>query len=286
VGVLLHAAARWGGWASRSAVAAALSCTFDEFDPHVFCSTAMQKRYADVGAGVHLDPPAPRVARLLMDSALAPLLGGGIENTVTNAQADYRRAYGAFEALDARWEALRVAPMPESLNAGPLIGTVRRITRADMEARASALNAAEIACLTEPRIVDALFDRVGGFVIDSAQSDGALGARLRARGVRFAAVPAAVMSGLDEGLAVACWPRQRLSRDRFRPERATTLRRKSSDDGGAVPVAARADRAVAMRCIPVIWPRVGANRLFHPANENSPTGRKSVIDCDARRRPY
>ncbi len=141
-----------------------------------------------------------------MDSALAPLLGGGIENTVTNAQADYRRAYGAFEALDARWEALRVAPMPESLNAGPLIGTVRRITRADMEARASALNAAEIACLTEPRIVDALFDRVGGFVIDSAQSDGALGARLRARGVRFAAVPAAVMSGLDEGLAVAWWP--------------------------------------------------------------------------------
>lgn len=206
VGVLLHAAARWGGWASRSAVAAALSCPFDEFDPHVFCSTAVQKRYADVGAGVRLDPPAPRVARLLMDPALAPWLGEGIENAVTNARADYRRAYGAFEAPDARWEALRVAPMPESLNAGPLIGTVRRITRADMEARARALNAAEIACLTEPRIVDALFDRVGGFVIDSAQSDGALGARLRARGVRFAAVPAAVMSGLGEGLAVAWWP--------------------------------------------------------------------------------
>lgn len=43
-------------------------------------------------------------------------------------------------------------------------------------------------------------------MIDSAQNDGPLGTRLRARGVRFAAVPATVMSGLDEGLAVAWWP--------------------------------------------------------------------------------
>jgi len=64
----------------------------------------------------------------------------------------------------------------------------------------------DVAWLTEPRIVDALFEGVSGYIIAQEEAEGPLGVRLHGRGARFAAFGTEAFEQLESGMAIALWP--------------------------------------------------------------------------------
>lgn len=202
VDALLCALSEWGGNASHLAVAAAVSCALDERDGPVYTTAEIQQRAAQAGPAAAVAPPAPRIARLLMDPHLPLGLNLDLDREIRNAREDYMRAFGAWDPAVEPWRELRYAPPLTQLHGGPLVGTLRRVTRADMEAKADLLGPTDIAVLTEPRIVDALFEGAGGFLIDEQQANAPLGTRLRARDVRWATCSAEALERIQDGMAV------------------------------------------------------------------------------------
>jgi hypothetical protein len=203
VDALLYALSAWGGNASRLAVAAAVSCAFDKRDAPVYTTAEVQQRAAQAGLAAAVAPPAPRIAPLLMERLLPLGLNLDLDLEIRNAREDYIRAFGAWDPAAAEpWRDLRYAPPLTQLHGGPLVGTLRRVTRADMEAKADLLGPTDIAVLTEPRIVDALFEGAGGFLIDEQQANAPLGTRLRARDVRWATCSAEALERIQDGMAV------------------------------------------------------------------------------------
>jgi hypothetical protein len=202
VDALLYALSEWGGNASHVAVAAAVSCAFDERDGPVYTTAEVQQRAAQAGPAAAVAPPAPRIARLLMEPHLPLGLNLDLDREIHNARDDYLRAFGAWDPAVEPWRDLRYAPPLIQLHGGPLVGTLRRVTRADMEAKADLLGPTDIAVLTEPRIVDALFEGAGGFLIGEQQANAPLGTRLRARGVRWATCSAETLEHIQDGMAV------------------------------------------------------------------------------------
>ena len=75
-----------------------------------------------------------------------------------------------------------------------------------MESYADTLGPADIACLTEPRIVDALFDGVSGYLIAHEEADKPLGIRLQGRTARFATYGADEIRQLEDDAVIALWP--------------------------------------------------------------------------------
>lgn len=68
-----------------------------------------------------------------------------------------------------------------------------------MEEIALRLNASNVVCFTEPRIVDALFDRVGGILISLQDENAPQCKRLIGREVSFAMLDEERMAELKDG---------------------------------------------------------------------------------------
>ena len=147
VDALLYALSEWGGNASHVAVAAAVSCAFDERDGPVYTTAEVQQRAAQAGLAAAVARPAPRIARLLMEPHLPLGLNLDLDREIRNAREDYMRAFGAWDPAVEPWRDLRYAPPLTQLHGGPLVGTLRRVTRADMEAKADLLGPTDIAVL-------------------------------------------------------------------------------------------------------------------------------------------
>ncbi len=205
VDALLHALINWGGNASHIAVAAALSSTLDERDQAYYFTLEFERLAADRQAKPS-GPPEPRIAWLLLDPDSRLRGNLDIKNEVNIALADLEKVIGTGQT-GSRWPELQDAPRPTRLENGPLVGTVRRVTLANMESFAERLGPTEIACLTEPRIVDALLGGAGGYLIDDQQADDPLGIRLRTRGARFASYGCDTLNRFEDGSVVALWPR-------------------------------------------------------------------------------
>ncbi len=167
-GVLIHALANSGGNASHLAAATAISTGYDDLDGPVFFTRELADLTSDRASGAMVEPPSLSLARLLPEP--------------------------------------RPVPVPARLENGPLVGTVRKVTLANMEALADSLGPTEIACLTERRIVDALLDGASGFVIEEQQADEPLGRRLGRRNSRFATYDGAVLQTLGDGDALVLLP--------------------------------------------------------------------------------
>lgn len=208
VDALLHALTSWGGDASHVAVAAAVSCTFDERDPMVYTTRIMERRALQAGRTHPVSAPPARIARLLMDAASPLASNPRTSRQIHSAREDYVRAFGTWQPGDGRWEALLAAPAASVLREAPIVGCVRRVSRSNMESRATQLGPDDIAVLTESRIVDALFDGVGAFVIDERLADAPLSVRLRTRGARWATCSGEALAQLEEGTAIVWWPRE------------------------------------------------------------------------------
>ena len=205
VDALLYALVHWGGNASHVAVAAAVSVSFDEIRDPVIYYTEELERLARDAKLPKSRPPLPRITRLLFDPDTRLGMNLDVEHNVRLAREDCAQAFGAWEP-DGNWPELAYAPPATGLVNGPLVGRVRQVTLANMESLADRLGPADIACLTEPRIVDALLEEAGGFLIDDQEVNAPLGQRLRRRGVRFASFGHDVLNRFEDGSVLVLWP--------------------------------------------------------------------------------
>jgi TIR domain-containing protein len=95
----------------------------------------------------------------------------------------------------------------------PFMGTIVKATLSNMVELVDTLDVSSVACLTEPRIVDALFDHCGAVLILRQDPDSPQCRRLRDRGVPFGMLSQEVMSELSDGDHVVV-DKQQLSRSR------------------------------------------------------------------------
>jgi hypothetical protein len=206
--VLIRSLMTWGGDASCFAAAGALSTLDHEGDLYFTAelerlNSEQAPSYARLGTR-----PSAATARLLLDTSSALWQHHAIERELEVARGDLLTAFGDSWPSGDIGEAmrLRAAPTPADLVNGPLIGTIRRATRANMEAVAATAGPADVVCLTEPRIVDVLFMGVSGYLIRQEEIDQSLGVRLAAREARFAGFSQETMRQLHDGDVVGLWP--------------------------------------------------------------------------------
>jgi len=199
MGDLLIQVLREGGAAARIAAIGAISMA-EARASSVFYTSALAALHGSPGAHMSgaLDPPSRKLQAHLyaIDIYQPPVVRQQLEI----ARDDLRRAFAIDDLPTAySWFALRRAPAAASPHHAPFMGTVAKATTANMEALALEVNASNVVCLTEPRIVDALFDRAGAVLVPSQDEGSPQCRRLRGRGVPFAMLDSDRMAELKDG---------------------------------------------------------------------------------------
>ena len=198
VGDLLIQVLSEGGAAARIAAIGAIS-TAEAQAPSAFYTTALAAMHDAPGArrSGALDPPSRKLqARLFAIDVDQPPV---VRQQLLSAKEDLRRAF-ALDDLPSGygWYALRRAPAAASPHHAPFMGTVARATAVNMEALSLEVNASHVVCLTEPRIVDALFDRAGALLIPRQDEGSPQWRRLVGRDVSFAMLDEDRMAELQD----------------------------------------------------------------------------------------
>jgi hypothetical protein len=201
---MIHSLARFGGRASWIAAATAITGRFE--DDALFYTEELKQRaeLARTGeTGGSMDAsgkmPSASVAALLLDGPLHDPL----DRYLSNCRDELIQSLG--DSVDA----FRGAPPPDfgpsavQVSNGPIVGTVRRVELANMEAVAPQLGPTDIACLVEPRVVDDLLTNAGSYFIETQDTDSPLCQRLRNRRSRFAMFDRKVLDRLADGDCVS-----------------------------------------------------------------------------------
>lgn len=150
-------------------------------------------------------PPSQRLVALLDRIAHE---SDFVRQALDNGIADLQRDFGdQRSASNDHWQLLREESPAPLINNGPITGIVRRITAANMEEIAPELRVVDIACLTEPRIVDALLDQCGAFIIEAQDIESPLCRRLIGRDRRFAMLERRRLDALTDSDHIALEPR-------------------------------------------------------------------------------
>jgi hypothetical protein len=195
--LLIHVLSE-GGAAARIAAIGAISMA-EAQATSAFYTSALAAMHDAPGArrSGALDPPSRKLqARLFgIDLGQPPVVRQQLES----AKDDLRRAFAINDIpYGYSWYALRRAPAAASPHHSPFMGTVARATVANMEALALEVNASHVVCLTEPRTVDALFDRAGALLIPMQDEHSPQCRRLIGRDVPFAMLDADRMAELTD----------------------------------------------------------------------------------------
>jgi hypothetical protein len=174
-----------GSPAARVAAIGAIS-TAEKLAPPVFYLSELERMYSALrdSRGREPAPPSRKLQALLrgIDLDQPPIIGEQLDI----AKKDLRRAFGIDDLpYGYFWSALRARPPAEDPHHAPFMGTVVKASTANMEELALRLNAAHVVCLTQPRIVEALFERAGALLIP-LQYEEFQARRLAGRGVPFA----------------------------------------------------------------------------------------------------
>ena len=168
--------------------------------PSVFYLSELASRQGALGAtrSRALEPPSRKLQALLSGIDLDQ--PSFVSSQLDIAKDELRCAF-AIEDLPYgyKWFALRTAPQAIHVHRQAFMGTVAKATTANMEELAYRLNASHVVCLTEPRIVEALFDRAGSLLILLQDENSPLCQRLRGRRVPFAMLDAGMMAQLKDG---------------------------------------------------------------------------------------
>jgi hypothetical protein len=188
-----------GGAAGRIAAVGGISMA-EELEPAVFYVSelaSIHEAHATPRAG-SLEPPSRKLQALLYGIDLdQPLV---VQQQLQIAKDTLCRA---FEIDDLpygyNWFALRSTPPPVHQHCAPFMGTVAKAKTANMENLALRLNASHVVCLTEPRVVEALFDRAGSFLIPLQDENSPQCRRLSGRNASFAMLDAERMANLKDG---------------------------------------------------------------------------------------
>lgn len=195
-----------GGAASRIAAIGAISTSGSRSGP-VYYTTALAARHdvAQADRNEASEPPSRKLLALL--SGIDAGQPSVVRQQLELARDDLRRAFGIDDIpYGYTWFALRRAPAATGLHVVPFMGTVAKATATNMEALALSVTASHVVCLTEPRIVDALFERAGALLIPLQDEDSTQCRRLAGRGVPFAMLDDERMRALEDGDQIAIEP--------------------------------------------------------------------------------
>jgi hypothetical protein len=207
VDLLIHTLVKSGGMASHIAAAAAIATNDDRGDGLLYFTTELAELAPDLKERPAFPRPSASTARLLLDPDSQLHDNPDARDQVRISRDDFVRSFGSDWPLGTRlWPNLNIAPAPLAVENGPLVGIVRRVTLANMEACAETLGPKDIVCLTEPRIVDALLTNASGYLINADEMHAPLGQRLRNRSSRYAAFDAVQLDRFEDGSALALWP--------------------------------------------------------------------------------
>jgi hypothetical protein len=188
-----------GGTAARIAAIGGISMA-EELAPSVFYVSELAAGYAARSASRSgaREPPSRKLQALLSGIDLDQSLV--VQHQLKIARDDLRRAFAIDDLpYGYSWFALRRAPPAFHQHRAPFMGTVVKATTANMEELALRLNASHVACLTEPRIVDALFDRAGSLLIPLQDENSLQCRRLNSRSLPFAMLAPERMADLNDG---------------------------------------------------------------------------------------
>jgi len=152
----------------------------------------------------------PVVAATTRLPAPAMILSGELTDMGRGQTAEVQRivALAVVELMEAypdddlatwamNWHLETIGPAVH-VERGPLLGIVAKATVANMAQVAERIDPRHVVCLTEPRVVDALFDRAGAVLIPDQPDDTHLCKRLRARAVSFAMLPSDRLAALAD----------------------------------------------------------------------------------------
>ena len=207
LGDLLIRVLSMGGSASRIAAIGGITMGEEHAEPVFYLPELEDIARRKSAPSAPAIPPSHRLVALL--NGIAHGESDDVRQALEVGIADLQRDFGdqRSASIDG-WELLREEPPAPLINNGPIIGTVRRITAANMEDAAQELRVSDIACLTEPRVVDALLDRCGAFIIEEQDIASPLCRRLIGRDRRFAMLERRRMDTLGDGDHVAFEPRR------------------------------------------------------------------------------
>mgnify|MGYP007079446373 CR=1 FL=1 len=191
------------GPVSRIAVCVALSMTDRTADSVHYLS-----RLQETASGQEeTDLPIPSQRMISLLSLISADYTDVVEPILRNAKFDLQKAYGIEDfPYPAFWTDVRHFDAPLLCHNGPFAGRVRLATTDNMVQLAREVNLADVVCLTEPRVVDALFDRAGAVLSAEPDVDAPRHRRLQGRSIPFAAVTPEAMAAVAKAHAVAASP--------------------------------------------------------------------------------
>jgi len=188
-----------GGAAGRIAAIGGISMA-ESNSPAVFYSSELAVIYSSqtVNKSKASEPPSLKLQAMLFAIELdQPDI---VRQQLNNAIYDLKRV---FEIEDLpygySWFALRKFPSAINQSHTPLMGMVAKATAKNMEELALRLNASYTVCITEARIVEALFDKAGSLLIPLQEINSPQCRRLLSRNVPFAMLDVEQMAKLKDG---------------------------------------------------------------------------------------
>jgi hypothetical protein len=186
------------GRSSRVVAAGAISLSAERSAPVFYLSELERLHERRVQRG---DLPDGAPSRKLLGQLFALDLDQdeSVRSALRLAKQDLERDFAGLDfPYPALWALRKGIEVGHPHNA-PFMGTIVKATLSNMVELVDTLDVSTVACLTEPRIVDALFDKCGAVLIPRQDPDSHQCRRLRDRGVPFGMLGEDVMAELSDG---------------------------------------------------------------------------------------
>ncbi len=198
-GDLLIQGLREGGNAAKLAAIVAITLAEKRGVP-VFYLTESKLLHESHTAQPSRASEAPSLKLLALLAGLDCHWDESVRSLAKRSERELQRGFGIFELpYSHSWSGLRNDPPPAYMFNEPFMGTVAKATINNMEDLALHIDSSHVVCLTEPRIVDALFDTSGGLLIQAQNLDSPRCRRLRGRRIPFAMLDNERMAALSDG---------------------------------------------------------------------------------------
>ena len=188
-----------GGRTSRIVTAGAVSISYKRDAPVFYISELGRLDESRAQQQEPAGKPPSRALLGLLD-ALELDQHESVALALKNAKEELEENYPGIDfPISLFWLDVRRGEEVSNLHNAPFMGTVVKATLGNMVELADKVGVANVACLTEPRVVDALFDKCGALLILPQESDSPQCRRLRDRGIPFGVASSELMSGLSDG---------------------------------------------------------------------------------------
>lgn len=201
IGELLIKTLSVAGSSSRIISIGAISITYYDSDPVFYISELEMTYKQQLQQGIAIPPPIPstKLLGLLYDMEMDenPM----VQNSLKLARNDLEKAYPIlnFPYYSTYYYGKKDIIETNYRYNVPFLGIVMLATLDNMVGLAAKANTTSIVCLTEPRIVDALFSSASALLILEQDTESLQCRRLRSRQMPFAMLTKEKMENLTDG---------------------------------------------------------------------------------------